>query len=128
MLENEQRLTLTQRRLIGRSFSDPEVQQDIKHLPYKVVAGNGDKPVVEVDIGGGEMKRFTPEEISAMILVKMKEVAEGYLGQTSVLPIPHTTNIQLTSTQALNMLWSPSRRTSTTHSARPQKTQASSPA
>lgn len=49
-----------------------------------MLAGKGDKPVVEVDVGGGEMKQFTPEEISAMILVKMKEVAEGYLGQTSV--------------------------------------------
>lgn len=49
-----------------------------------MLAGDGDKPVVEVDVGGGEMKQFTPEEISAMILVKMKEVAEGYLGQTSV--------------------------------------------
>lgn len=49
-----------------------------------MLAGKGDKPVVEIDVGGGEMKQFTPEEISAMILVKMKEVAEGYLGQTLV--------------------------------------------
>ncbi|KAK0751526.1 putative chaperone protein BipA [Schizothecium vesticola] len=85
------------KRLIGRSFSDPEVQQDIKHLPYKVLAGNGDKSVVEVDVGGGEMKQFTPEEISAMILVKMKEVAEGYLGQTvkhAVVTVPAYFNDQ----------------------------------
>jgi len=66
--------------LIGRSFSDKEVQADIKHLPFKVLAGPGDKPVVEVQVGK-ETKRFTPEEISAMVLGKMKDVAESYLGQ-----------------------------------------------
>ncbi|KAK3337182.1 hsp70-like protein [Cercophora scortea] len=75
------------KRLIGRSFSDKAVQADIKHLPFTVKAGPQDKPVVEIDIGGGgaggdeNIKRFTPEEVSAMILGKMKDVAEGYLGQ-----------------------------------------------
>ncbi|KAK3382456.1 78 kDa glucose-regulated protein precursor [Lasiosphaeria ovina] len=69
------------KRLIGRSFSDKEVQADIKHMPFTVAAGPGDKPVVEVEVGGGSMKRFTPEEVSAMVLGKMKEVAESYLGQ-----------------------------------------------
>ncbi|KAH6650889.1 glucose-regulated protein [Chaetomium tenue] len=68
------------KRLIGRSFSDKGVQADIKHMPFKVIAGPGDKPVVEVDVAG-EARQFTPEEISAMVLGKMKDVAESYLGQ-----------------------------------------------
>ncbi|KAK4147742.1 78 kDa glucose-regulated protein [Dichotomopilus funicola] len=68
------------KRLIGRSFSDKEVQADIKHMPFKVIDGPGDKPVVELDVGG-ETRQFTPEEVSAMVLGKMKETAEQYLGQ-----------------------------------------------
>lgn len=68
------------RRLIGRSFSDKGVQSDIKHMPFKVAAGQGNKPVVEVEVAG-ETRQFSPEEISAMILGKMKNVAESYLGQ-----------------------------------------------
>jgi heat shock protein 5 len=49
-------------------------------MPFKVTAGPGDTPVVEVDVGG-KMRTFTPEEVSAMVLGKMKEVAEQYLGQ-----------------------------------------------
>lgn len=52
----------------------------MKHMPFKVIAGQGDKPVVEVDIGGS-MRQFTPEEVSAMVLGKMKDVAERYLGE-----------------------------------------------
>ncbi|KAK3329431.1 putative Hsp70 chaperone BiP/Kar2 [Apodospora peruviana] len=69
------------KRLIGRSFSDKGVQSDIKHMPFNVVAGAKDKPTVEVDVGGGNLKRFTPEEVSAMILGKMKDVAEAYLNE-----------------------------------------------
>ncbi|KAK4154731.1 78 kDa glucose-regulated protein [Chaetomidium leptoderma] len=68
------------KRLIGRSFSDKGVRADMKHMPFKVTAGQGDKPVVEVDVGG-EARQFSPEEISAMVLGKMKDVAERYLGQ-----------------------------------------------
>lgn len=64
------------KRLIGRKFSDPTVQDDVKLWPFTVVAGDADKPVIEV---GGD-KRFQPEEISAMILTKMKETAEAYIG------------------------------------------------
>lgn len=71
--------SLSIRRLIGRKFTDKDVQQDIKHFPYKVV-NKGGKPVVSVDVKG-ETKQFTPEEVSAMILGKMKEVAEAYLGK-----------------------------------------------
>ncbi|KAL2168709.1 hypothetical protein VTG60DRAFT_6935 [Thermothelomyces hinnuleus] len=67
------------KRLIGRKFSEKEVQNDIKHFPYKV-ASKDDKPVVKVEVGGTE-KTFTPEEISAMVLSKMKETAESYLGK-----------------------------------------------
>ncbi|EFX03751.1 er hsp70 chaperone [Grosmannia clavigera kw1407] len=67
------------KRLIGRKFSEKDVQTDIKHFPYKVVS-KADKPVVKVDVKGEE-KTFSPEEISGMILGKMKEVAEGYLGK-----------------------------------------------
>ncbi|KAL2138601.1 hypothetical protein VTI28DRAFT_6515 [Corynascus sepedonium] len=68
------------KRLIGRSYSDKGVQADLKHMPFKVMASSADKPMAEVDVGG-ESKQFTPEEISAMVLAKMKDVAERYLGQ-----------------------------------------------
>ena len=68
------------KRLIGRKFDDPEVQKDTKFLPYKVVNKEG-KPYVQVNIRDGEIKVFSPEEISAMILGKMKETAESYLGK-----------------------------------------------
>ncbi|KAK1972087.1 hsp70-like protein [Colletotrichum eremochloae] len=67
------------KRLIGQKFSDKSVQSDIKHFPYKVIEKDG-KPIVEVEVAGSP-KRFTPEEVSAMILGKMKEVAESYLGK-----------------------------------------------
>jgi heat shock protein 5 len=67
------------KRLIGRNFEDKEVQRDIKYLPYKIVPKSG-KPYVQVDTKDG-LKTFSPEEISAMVLVKMKEVAEAYLGR-----------------------------------------------
>jgi heat shock protein 1/8 len=66
------------KRLIGRRFQDQEVQSDMKHWPFKVI-DKGTKPFVQVEYKG-ETKEFTPEEISAMILVKMKETAEAYLG------------------------------------------------
>jgi heat shock protein 1/8 len=66
--------------LIGRKFADPIVQADIKLWPFKVEAGAGDKPLIVVTTTEGE-KKFHPEEISSMILLKMKETAEAYLGQ-----------------------------------------------
>ena len=62
-------------RLIGRNFSDPEFQQDIQHLPFKILRGDRDKPKIEVQ-WKGEMKQFYPEEILSMILSHMKEIAE----------------------------------------------------
>ncbi|KAH9435388.1 Heat shock 70 kDa protein [Pyricularia oryzae] len=77
------------KRLIGRKFSDAEVQADMKHFPFKVVERSG-KPVIEVEFKG-ESKQFTPEEISSMVLTKMRETAESYLGGTvnnAVVTVP----------------------------------------
>ncbi|PUU73979.1 heat shock protein 70 family [Tuber borchii] len=67
------------KRLIGRKFSERDVQNDMKHFPFKVINKNG-QPNVQVEVGG-ENRDFTPEEISAMVLGKMKEIAESYLSQ-----------------------------------------------
>ncbi|KAG0671115.1 70-kilodalton heat shock protein [Pichia californica] len=66
------------KRLIGRKFEDTEVQTDMKHFPFKVI-NEGGKPKIQVEYKG-ETKVFTPEEISSMILTKMRETAEAYLG------------------------------------------------
>ena len=68
------------KRLIGRNFSDTTTQSDIKHFPFKVFAREGNKPCIKVNYKSEE-KEFLPEEISSMILIKMKEVAEAYLGE-----------------------------------------------
>merc|ERR1711963_819709 len=67
------------KRLIGRKFDDATVQKDIKLWPFKVIKDSGNKPKMEVEYKY-ESKTFTPEEISAMILTKMKETAEANLG------------------------------------------------
>ena len=77
------------KRLIGRRFADAEVQADMKHWPFKVV-DKASKPILEVEFKG-ETKQFTPEEISSMILTKMRETAEAYLGGTvnnAVITVP----------------------------------------
>lgn len=70
------------KRLIGRKFSDPDVQRDMKHFPFKVVNQDGN-PKVQVTVKG-EKKNFSPEEVSAMVLGKMKEIAEAYLDNKKV--------------------------------------------
>ena len=70
------------KRLIGRSYSDKTVQHDKKLLPYEIVSEKG-KPNVRVDYMG-QRKVFSPEEVSAVILTKMKETAEGFLGRSLV--------------------------------------------
>ncbi len=78
------------KRLIGLKFSDPKVQNDIKDWSYKVVSGKSDKATIEVEFKG-EKKRFEPEEISSMVLTKMKETAETFLGKTvtdAVVTVP----------------------------------------
>lgn len=87
---NPERTIFDVKRLIGRKFSDPEVQRDMKMLPYKVVNRDG-KPYIQVKTKEGEVKVFSPEEVSAMILQKMKETAESYLGSTvkhAVVTVP----------------------------------------
>jgi L1 cell adhesion molecule like protein len=64
------------KRLIGRKFSDRSVQEDMKHWPFKVEQGAGDKPMIVVNFKN-EVKKFHPEEISSMVLCKMREVAEA---------------------------------------------------
>lgn len=78
------------KRLIGRRFSDSSVQSDIKHFSYKVIEKDGDKPFCQVTYKN-ETKEFSPEEVSAMVLVKMKEIAESYLGKevkNAVVTVP----------------------------------------
>ncbi|KAJ9631760.1 ATPase with role in protein import into the ER [Taxawa tesnikishii (nom. ined.)] len=79
---NPERTVFDIKRLIGRKFSDRDVQRDIKHFPFKIVNKDG-QPRVSVDVQGSQ-KTFTPEEVSAMVLGKMKEVAESYLGEKVV--------------------------------------------
>jgi heat shock protein 1/8 len=77
------------KRLIGQKYNDPKLQDDLKHLSYKVL-NKENKPFIEVDFRG-ETKVFAPEEISSMILVKMKEIAEAYLGEEvkdAVITVP----------------------------------------
>jgi len=77
------------KRLIGRKFEDQDVQSDMKHWPFKVISDGG-KPKIEVEYKN-ESKTFYPEEISSMVLTKMKETAEGYLGNTvsnAVITVP----------------------------------------
>ena len=68
------------KRLIGKKFSDPSVQSDIKHYSFKVKSGSGEKCLIEVDYKG-EQKTFHPEEISAMVLTEMTSIASSYLGE-----------------------------------------------
>ena len=78
------------KRMIGRKFSDPQIQADIKDWSYKVVCGDAEKPMIQVEFHGEE-KKFSAEEISSMILVKMKEIAEAYLGKeikNAVVTVP----------------------------------------
>ena len=78
------------KRLIGRKFNDPVVQEDKKLWPFDLVQGDDGRPQVQVEFKG-ETKRFFPEEISAMVLTKMKETAETYLGKkvkNAVITVP----------------------------------------
>jgi L1 cell adhesion molecule like protein len=81
------------KRLIGHKFDDPTVQADMKHWPFKVVNYDG-KPKILVEYKN-QAKLFTPEEISAMILTKMKGIAEAYLGEIvteAVITVPASFN------------------------------------
>ncbi|CAG9577228.1 putative glucose-regulated protein 78 [Leishmania major strain Friedlin] len=78
------------KRLIGRKYADPTVQNDKKLLSYHIVADKTGKPLVQVTVKG-QQKRFTPEEVSAMVLQKMKEISETFLGEkvkNAVVTVP----------------------------------------
>ena len=77
------------KRLIGRDFSDKSVQADKKLVPYKIVSVHN-KPMIEVNVGG-KFTKFSPEEVSAMVLQKMKSTAEAFLGKeikNAVVTVP----------------------------------------
>ncbi|XKL60914.1 hypothetical protein PGB90_007971 [Kerria lacca] len=77
------------KRLIGRKFDDSKIQEDMKHWPFRVMNDFG-KPKIQVEFKGS-IKTFSPEEISSMVLTKMKETAEAYLGckiRDAVITVP----------------------------------------
>ena len=76
---NPENTVFDAKRMIGRKYNDPSVQNDKKLWPFTVVPADGDKPKIDVSYKG-ERKQFNPEEISSMVLVKMKEIADSYLG------------------------------------------------
>ena len=78
------------KRLIGRKFDDTDVQNDLKHFPFTVKKGNDNKPMINVKYKN-ENKSFSSEQISSMVLQKMKETAESYLGEKvekAVITVP----------------------------------------
>jgi len=78
------------KRLIGRKFSDPIVKSDMKLWPFTVKEGSGGRPVIEVKFKG-DTRQFFPEEVSSMVLSKMKETAEAYIGESvkdAVITVP----------------------------------------
>ena len=78
------------KRLIGRKFADPTVQNDKKLLSYKIISDKAGKPLVQVTVNGAK-KEFTPEEVSAMVLQKMKDISETFLGEkvkNAVVTVP----------------------------------------
>uniref|UniRef100_A0A6C0DRZ9 Chaperone n=1 Tax=viral metagenome TaxID=1070528 RepID=A0A6C0DRZ9_9ZZZZ len=78
------------KRIIGRPFDDPAVQRELKHYPFTVKDDGKNRPQIEAEFKG-ETKQFYPEEISAMVLQKMRSIAESYLGETvtdAVVTVP----------------------------------------
>ena len=88
--KNPENTVFDAKRLIGRKFAEPVVQQDISHWPFKVVAGQDDKPLIQVQFKG-KTETYHPEQISSMVLQKMKQIAEDYLGmpvKDAVVTVP----------------------------------------
>lgn len=79
---NPENTVFDAKRLIGREWHDESLQRDIKHFPFKVINDNG-KPKIQVSYRD-QTKLFTPEQISSMVLVKMRQCAEKYLGMKNV--------------------------------------------
>ena len=93
---NPQNTVFDVKRLIGRGYSDSSVQADQKLVPYDIISKGNNKPAVQVTIDGSEVA-FAPEEISAMVLQKMKATAESYIGQNitdAVITVPAYFNDQ----------------------------------
>lgn len=93
---NAENTVFDAKRLIGRSFDDSTVQKDMKHWPFTVTKGSNNKPMINV-VYKGEEKQFAAEEISSMVLTKMKETAEAYLGEevkNAVVTVPAYFNDQ----------------------------------
>lgn len=87
---NPENTVFDAKRLIGRKFDDPTIKEDLKMWPFKVTGGVDNKPKIQVIFKGGE-KTFSPEEISSMVLIKMKESAENFLGSSvkdAVVTVP----------------------------------------
>jgi len=76
---------------MGRAFSDSEVQKDAKYLPYEIVSKNGKPYPNVISPGSSSKKALSPEEVSSMVLTKMKAIAENYLGEEvkhAVITVP----------------------------------------
>jgi len=89
LTSNPENTVFDAKRLIGRKWNDKSVQSDLKYFPFKLKK-NQDKPFIQVSVKGRD-KLFAAEEISAMVLSKMKEIAEAYLGKTvthAVVTVP----------------------------------------
>lgn len=90
MASNPRNTVFDAKRLIGRKFDDAAVKTNMPHWPFKVFAGPEGKPQIEVEYKE-ERKTFLPEEISSMVLTKMKQIAEAYLGsevRDAVITVP----------------------------------------
>jgi len=88
--QNVRNTVFDAKRIIGRPFDDPAVQRELKHYPFTVKDDGKNRPQIEAEFKG-EMKQFYPEEISAMVLQKMRAIAESYLGETvtdAVVTVP----------------------------------------
>lgn len=88
---NTQRTLYDVKRVIGKQFSDPIIQDDLPHYGFKIAPDNQDRPMIHVPLDDGTVKKFLPEEISSMILTKMKVTAEDYLGKkvvNAVITVP----------------------------------------
>tara|TARA_A100001015_G_scaffold321296_1_gene451292 strand:+ start:3187 stop:5130 length:1944 start_codon:yes stop_codon:yes gene_type:complete len=87
--QNPENTIFDAKRLIGRIFNDSSTQSDIKHFPFNVISKDN-KPIIQANYKG-ELKDFQPEEISSMVLIKMKEIAEDFLGEkvdSAVITVP----------------------------------------